>query len=109
MIPEEDPAVAKPNSPGSSPAAPVARRRRGGSQAFVARARVMPLPGQEKLSRYCSGTPCAFSASRFPRRGRRFYTDARHYAEAGVPVMLYGAGPRTISEANAKRADENWC
>ena len=34
------------------------------------------------------------------------YTDARHYAEAGIPVVLYGAGPRTILEANAHRADE---
>ena len=35
------------------------------------------------------------------------YTDARLYGEAGVPIVLYGAGPRTILEANAKRADEN--
>ena len=33
-------------------------------------------------------------------------TDARHYAKAGVPIVLYGAGPRTIKEANAHRADE---
>ena len=31
---------------------------------------------------------------------------ARHYAKAGVPIVLYGAGPRTIEEANAHRADE---
>jgi acetylornithine deacetylase/succinyl-diaminopimelate desuccinylase-like protein len=35
------------------------------------------------------------------------YTDARHYAAAGVPVVLYGAGPRTIAEANAHAADEH--
>ena len=35
------------------------------------------------------------------------YTDARLYGEAGLPVVLYGAGPRTLSQANAKRADEN--
>ena len=34
------------------------------------------------------------------------YTDARHYAAAGVPIVLYGAGPRSIEEANAHRADE---
>jgi hypothetical protein len=34
------------------------------------------------------------------------YTDARHYAAAGVPIILYGAGPRTIEQANAHRADE---
>jgi len=35
------------------------------------------------------------------------YTDARLYSEAGIPVVLYGAGPRTLLESNAKRADEN--
>ena len=38
--------------------------------------------------------------------GVPLYTDARHYAEAGIPVVLYGAGPRSILEANAHRADE---
>jgi len=32
--------------------------------------------------------------------------DACHYAAAGVPIALYGAGPRSIEEANAHRADE---
>jgi succinyl-diaminopimelate desuccinylase len=39
--------------------------------------------------------------------GVPLYTDARHYAAAGVPVVLYGAGPRTIQEANAHAADEH--
>jgi len=38
--------------------------------------------------------------------GVPLYTDARHYAAAGIPVVLYGAGPHTIEEANAHRADE---
>ena len=38
--------------------------------------------------------------------GVPLYTDARHYAEAGIPTVLYGAGPRSILEANAHRADE---
>ncbi len=38
--------------------------------------------------------------------GVPLYTDARHYAKAGVPIALYGAGPRSIEEANAHRADE---
>lgn len=38
--------------------------------------------------------------------GVPLYTDARLYAEAGIPVVLYGAGPRTIEEANGHRADE---
>jgi succinyl-diaminopimelate desuccinylase len=39
--------------------------------------------------------------------GVPLYTDARHYAAAGIPAVLYGAGPRSIEESNAKRADEN--
>ena len=39
--------------------------------------------------------------------GVPLYTDARLYAEAGFPVVLYGAGPRTIEEASGHRADEN--
>jgi acetylornithine deacetylase/succinyl-diaminopimelate desuccinylase-like protein len=35
------------------------------------------------------------------------YTDARHYAAAGIPTILYGAGPRSILEANAHAADEH--
>ncbi|MBC7484531.1 MAG: peptidase M20, partial [Rhizobacter sp.] len=27
--------------------------------------------------------------------------------EAGVPAAIYGAGPRTVFESNAKRADEH--
>lgn len=38
--------------------------------------------------------------------GVPLYTDARHYSEAGVPTIIYGAGPRTLLEANAHRADE---
>ena len=38
--------------------------------------------------------------------GVPLYTDARHYAAAGIPVILFGAGPRSIEEANAHRADE---
>jgi acetylornithine deacetylase/succinyl-diaminopimelate desuccinylase-like protein len=38
--------------------------------------------------------------------GVPLYTDARHYGAAGVPTVLYGAGPRTLLEANGHRADE---
>jgi len=38
--------------------------------------------------------------------GTPLYTDVRLYAEAGVPGVIYGAGPRTVLESNAKRADE---
>lgn len=39
--------------------------------------------------------------------GVPLYTDARHYAAAGIPTILYGAGPRSILEANAHGADEH--
>ena len=42
-----------------------------------------------------------------PVMGVPLYTDARHYAAAGIPIVLYGAGPRSILEANAHNADEN--
>ncbi|MFN7882901.1 MAG: peptidase M20, partial [bacterium] len=35
------------------------------------------------------------------------YTDARLYGAHGIPAVLYGAGPRTVLESNAKRADEH--
>ena len=39
--------------------------------------------------------------------GVPLYTDARHYAEAGIPTVIYGAGPHNILEANAHGADEH--
>ena len=39
--------------------------------------------------------------------GSPLYTDVRLYGEAGVPAAIYGAGPRTVFESNAKRADEH--
>ena len=42
-----------------------------------------------------------------PAVGVPLYADARLYGEHGVPIVMYGAGPRTISESNAKRPDEN--
>ncbi|MES2026623.1 MAG: M20/M25/M40 family metallo-hydrolase [Pseudomonadota bacterium] len=38
--------------------------------------------------------------------GVPLYSDARLYAEAGVATVMYGAGPRTLLEANGHRADE---
>ncbi len=39
--------------------------------------------------------------------GTPLYTDARLYAAHGIPAAIYGAGPRTVLESNAKRADEH--
>ena len=39
--------------------------------------------------------------------GTPLYTDVRLYGEHGIPAAIYGAGPRTVLESNAKRADEH--
>ncbi|MBK1687290.1 M20/M25/M40 family metallo-hydrolase [Rubrivivax gelatinosus] len=39
--------------------------------------------------------------------GTPLYTDVRLYGARGVPAVIYGAGPRTVLESNAKRADEH--
>ena len=42
-----------------------------------------------------------------PTSGTPLYTDVRLYCERGIPAVIYGAGPRTVYESNAKRADEH--
>ena len=42
-----------------------------------------------------------------PTSGTPLYTDVRLYGAQGVPAVIYGAGPRTVLESNAKRADEH--
>ena len=42
-----------------------------------------------------------------PECGTPLYTDVRLYGAAGVPAVIYGAGPRSVLESNAKRADEH--
>ena len=41
-----------------------------------------------------------------PSKGTPLYTDVRLYGEAGIPGVIYGAGPRTVLESHAKRNDE---
>jgi acetylornithine deacetylase/succinyl-diaminopimelate desuccinylase-like protein len=42
-----------------------------------------------------------------PAMGTPLYTDVRLFVERGIPGVIYGAGPRTVLESNAKRADEH--
>jgi succinyl-diaminopimelate desuccinylase len=42
-----------------------------------------------------------------PTSGSPLYTDVRLYGATGVAAAIYGAGPRTVLESNAKRADEH--
>jgi acetylornithine deacetylase/succinyl-diaminopimelate desuccinylase-like protein len=43
---------------------------------------------------------------KIPALGTPLYTDVRLFSEAGIPGVIYGAGPRTVLESHAKRADE---
>jgi len=66
----------------------------------------LPRPGQERLVDALQKGAEAVMGLDIEAHGVPLYTDARHYSEAGVPTVLYGAGPRTLEEANGHRADE---
>lgn len=108
MIPEEDPAAVErelrsaiDQAQARHPNVRVEIRR-----LLLARA-LTPLPGHEKVVKAIQQEASRVFGATPPAGGMPLYTDARLYAEAGVPVVLYGAGPRTVLESNAKRADEN--
>ena len=108
MIPEEDPATVEADlrrvietAALQTPGIRVEIRR-----LLLARA-LTPLPGHEQLVEPLRRHGGRIFGEPLPVQGTGLYTDARLYAEAGIPVVLYGAGPRTILESNAKRADEN--
>jgi succinyl-diaminopimelate desuccinylase len=65
-----------------------------------------PQPGQEKLVAALQSNARLVMGIDLPTEGVPLYTDARLYSAAGVPTALYGAGPRTLLEANGHRADE---
>jgi acetylornithine deacetylase/succinyl-diaminopimelate desuccinylase family protein len=64
-------------------------------------------PGQEHMVHAIQKNARAVFGVEVEPHGVPLYTDARHYSEAGIPTVLYGAGPRTLEEANGHRADEN--
>jgi len=66
-----------------------------------------PLPGVERLVEAVQGPAKAVLGFPIEATGAPLYTDARHYSAAGIPTILYGAGPRSIIEANAHSADEH--
>ena len=67
---------------------------------------LVPIPGQEKLVAAIQRHGRAVVSEELATHGVPIYTDARHYTAAGIPSVLYGAGPRTLVEANGHRADE---
>jgi acetylornithine deacetylase/succinyl-diaminopimelate desuccinylase-like protein len=107
IIPEEDPAAVE-----ASLRAEIDALARQWPQAKVSVRRVLlatpfvPIAGQQTLVEAIGRRGQQVFGFALPSRGVPIYTDARHYTAAGIPTVLYGAGPRTLAEANGHRADE---
>ena len=65
-----------------------------------------PLAGNKPLVEAIQKHGEQLFGEAIPAMGTPLYTDVRLYAEAGIPGVIYGAGPRTVLESHAKRADE---
>jgi acetylornithine deacetylase/succinyl-diaminopimelate desuccinylase family protein len=108
MIPEEDPIVVEASirkviadAAASRPGITVDIKR-----LLLARA-LQPLPGNKPLVEALQKHGQAVFGEPIPTSGTPLYTDVRLYCEQGIPAVIYGAGPRTVLESNAKRADEH--
>jgi succinyl-diaminopimelate desuccinylase len=108
MIPEEDPAVVEAevralieHAVAGSPGVRVTMRRLLLAQSLKPDDRNAPLvQALQTHGEAVFGEP-------IPVCGTPLYTDVRLYGAAGVAAAIYGAGPRTVLESNAKRADEH--
>ena len=65
-----------------------------------------PLPGNKPLVQALQKHAQHLFGEPIPAMGTPLYTDARLYAQAGIPAVIYGAGPRTVLESHAKQSDE---
>ena len=108
MIPEEDPIVVEAtirkviaDAAASRPGITVDIKR-----LLLARA-LQPLPSNKPLVEALQKHGQAVFGELIPTSGTPLYTDVRLYCEQGIPAVIYGAGPRTVLESNAKRADEH--
>ncbi|HEY4068372.1 MAG TPA: M20/M25/M40 family metallo-hydrolase [Burkholderiaceae bacterium] len=68
---------------------------------------MQPLAGNKPLVDALQKHGEAVFGEPIPTSGTPLYTDVRLYCEHGIPAAIYGAGPRTVFESNAKRADEH--
>ncbi|WP_020651522.1 M20/M25/M40 family metallo-hydrolase [Massilia niastensis] len=107
MIPEEDPVAVEAqvralveDAVRGMPGIRLEIRRLLLSQAL------RPLPGSERLVASLQRHGRAVMGEEIAAQGTPLYADARLYGERGIPAVLYGAGPRTVPESNAKKADE---
>jgi acetylornithine deacetylase/succinyl-diaminopimelate desuccinylase-like protein len=107
MIPEEDPAQVEATI--REVIAQAAAQRTGIAveikRLLLANA-LRPLPGNAPMVATLQKHASAFFGEPIPAVGTPLYTDVRLYSEAGIPGVIYGAGPRTVLESHAKRADE---
>ena len=108
MIPEEDPTEVERDlreviarAAATRPGITVQIKR-----LLLARA-LHPLPGNRTLVQALQRHASEVFGEPIPTSGTPLYTDVRLYGEAGIPAAIYGAGPRSVLESNAKRADEN--
>jgi acetylornithine deacetylase/succinyl-diaminopimelate desuccinylase-like protein len=65
-----------------------------------------PLSGNAPLVNAIQQHGQTIFGEAIPAMGTPLYTDVRLYVEKGIPGVIYGAGPRTVLESHAKRADE---
>ncbi|MDP3671910.1 MAG: ArgE/DapE family deacylase [Telluria sp.] len=107
MIPDEDPALVEAqvralieNAVSGVPGIRVEIRRILLSHALRS------LPGADRLVASLQKNAKWVIGEDIPAQGTPLYADARLYGEQGIPAVLYGAGPRTVPESNAKKADE---
>jgi succinyl-diaminopimelate desuccinylase len=114
MIPEEDPAEVEAALRRTiAEAAASFQPPRGGREITVDVKRILlaralkPLPGNQPLVKALQKHGSELFGEPIPAVGTPLYTDVRIYGEHGIPGVIYGAGPRTVRESNAKRADEN--
>ncbi len=113
MIPEEDPTEVEASIRLTiADAAASYNPPRGGKQVTVDVKRLLlsramkPLPGNQPLVESIQKHALAVMGEAIPALGTPLYTDVRLYVERGIPGVIYGAGPRTVLESHAKRADE---
>lgn len=108
MIPEEDPAVVE-----AALRALIERAAAGQAGISVDVRRLLlahamkPLAGNAPLVDALCTHATALFGEPVEAMGTPLYTDARLFSERGIPAVIYGAGPRTVLESNAKRADEH--
>ena len=107
MIPEENPAEVEATLRGIIQDAAAARPGVSVDIKRILLANAMrPLPGNAPLVQAIQKHGGQVFGEKIPALGTPLYTDVRLFCEAGIPGVIYGAGPRTVLESHAKRADE---